>query len=94
MLRTCCAQLVAAQQACRIILETTHYPMIRSGATSKPTFLHVINSRRFSAQRSRNSVTVCAIQVYYYYYIIIMYFYLFVLKNHSTWLDCVNQLLR
>ena len=26
-----------------IILETTHYPMIRSGAISKPTFLHVIN---------------------------------------------------
>jgi len=29
--------------ACRIILETTHYPMIRSGAISKPTFLHVTN---------------------------------------------------
>jgi len=29
--------------ACRIIFETTHYPMIRSGAISKPTFLHVTN---------------------------------------------------
>ena len=31
--------------ACRIVLETTHYPMIRSGAISKPTctFLHVTN---------------------------------------------------
>ena len=40
--------------ACRIISESPHYSLIRLGAISKPTFLHV----------SLETVTVCTIQVF------------------------------
>ena len=57
--------------ACWIILETTHYPMIHSGAISKPTFCTLlINSRRLSALE-----TLWLYALYKYF--IVLYFLLY-----------------